>query len=127
MELTNMIWRPAMIRLTQTARPDIDDGGGTPIFIQPEFIVAIHRQSIQHRDTDGKPVYDRLCCTVVTLSNGGPMSYFVNESPEEIANLRDGAYGFAPRAPETLSAVDKPSGPSNLRVSDFRPYADDPA
>lgn len=93
-ESSTILWKPPLIRLTQVPRADIDGGKPTTLYVQPEWILAIHRQQVRHSDTEGKPTGDLVDCTVVTV--GATINYFVTESPEEVARLRDEAYGFKP-------------------------------
>lgn len=93
--ITNMVWQPELIKLTQIPRDDVDGGGAVTIFLHPAFIVSIHRHIVQHRDMKGEPIFEPQCATVVALSTN--QYAYVTESPSEVAALRDVAFGHRPK------------------------------
>ena len=108
LDVTNMVWRPPLIRVTQVARPDCDGGAPTALYVQPEWIAVIARHLYRHNDIEGKPQGEVATATMVSLTTN--MSYFVLESVEEVARLRDEAFGFShnPAAVVTLASGKQP-------------------
>ena len=89
-DVTNMVWRPSLVRLTLMPRPEVDDGAKTAAFVDPAVIGAIWRTNVPRDNPDGgKPVpgdtYTLVHCCHYTI--------MVCESPEEVARLRDRAHG----------------------------------
>lgn len=98
--ITQMLWKPKLIRLTQIGNPDVDEGKPTPCFLDPATVTSIvacvaafaTRQDQTKRHPD---VY----CTAVFYCHG---TLHVLETPEQVAVLRDRALGHEP---EKLKAV----------------------
>ena len=91
---TQMVWRPKFIKLTQIGNPDFRNGEQTPCYIDPGVITAIfmvpaaftkrNKPEERHPDVD---------CTAVFYCHG---TLHVLESPDEVARLREAAYGDEP-------------------------------
>jgi len=93
-DVRNMVWRPGLIRLTQIASPEIDDGKPTTLYIDPGSIVTIRRSHGAFNKAGTSESYPRISCTEVFFCHGGLL---VEESPETVALLRDKAFGQAPK------------------------------
>ena len=86
---TQMVWQPAMIKLTQVGWPGLDDGKETSLFVNPAAISRINRVLSWQTLPDGtksepKSATEIHCCHYVC---------HVVESPETIAMLRDKSLG----------------------------------
>ncbi len=86
---TNMMWQPAMIRLTQVPSVTVDDGAPVACYVNPAKIVSIFRGNDIRKSADGSE--SRTTCTIVVLEVGGHVG--VEESPQTVAMLRDRALG----------------------------------
>lgn len=90
--VNQMTWQPALLKLTYAAHPDVDNGAPTPCYIAPQWIVGIGRQAMRFcRVDDPKESHPAQTCTAVVISSY--QIYYVTESPEEVARLRDVALG----------------------------------
>lgn len=89
--VTNMVWQPEMIALTQAPDPDIDNGETTQIFVNPQMIVAIYRLVVERWNKDKTATPEFRVGTFVVLQVGGHVT--VTESPGRVALLRDRALG----------------------------------
>ena len=109
MSVTQMYWQPPLMALTYVAHPDVDDGWPTKCFVAPQLISGIGRQSLAFSKTDPqlKGEWHKVCtATAVTLTTNGV--YYVKETPEEVAMMRDKALGFEPptkKPPATVTAI----------------------
>lgn len=98
MNVQQMLWKPALIKLTQAPYPDVDGNEPTACYVDPSAIVAVSRLMMKpkgHDGTDGEP----RCVTFVNICHG---HYYVTETPEQVAMARDRALGHEskPRAVE---------------------------
>lgn len=107
-DITNMMWQPKLIRLTLIANPDIDGGEPTPTFVNPQQISGIRRTASCYAKVSsyGKPAdqveyHPRIACTEVHCCH---FTVLVTETPDEVAKLRDEAFGHEPPKP-VLKAV----------------------
>ncbi len=95
-DTTVMQWQPALIRLNSAPHPDLDNGKSFPVFIAPQYIVGIEIQKFSYNKAD-KPE-ERHPQQIATRVVIGPQHYyFVVESPEIVALMRDRALGHAPQ------------------------------
>lgn len=100
MNVTQMYWRPPLIRLTQIARGVVPE---TICFIQPECIEQIVRAEYRLSDMDGKPTEQTGVGTfVLTYSRS---SLIVTEATETIARLRDEAFGYTEKRSATMRSI----------------------
>lgn len=109
--VTNVMWRPVLIRLTQIGNPDVDGGEPTAMYLDPATITRVSRVAGGFRTVESvgaeKTLWHPLVsCTEVVASGLG---CFVIESPEEVARLREVAYG-------TPSEPQPDSKPRKLRT-----------
>lgn len=89
--ITQMLWKPPLIRLTYIAHPTVDGGLPTPCFIDPQQISVIRRTDTNVRDaTDETTIYGPS--TLVMISSS--LYVHVMESPDTVAMLRDKALGL---------------------------------
>lgn len=103
-----MYWKPPLVRLSQI--PDVYLGDGTTTcFVDAQQIVMINRQVRYQSEPplDGKPHSGEglkwrpgVPCTVVSLSVGVVLN--VEETPEEVAMLRDKSLGHEPPKPKAV-------------------------
>ena len=107
----NMVWRPALVRLTQIPHPEVDGGKSSPCFIDPTTVVCILRHRATHWNQPqeghihGKTDMTFRCgtdSTCVQLSGGGG-SIFVEESPEQVAAAVNRAIGHEPEKPKAVT------------------------
>jgi hypothetical protein len=110
MNVRNMTWRPRLVRLTCIANPDVDEGRPTPTYCDPQDISTIRRTTGGYMTASsyGKPREEQcfhalVACTEVHC---GHTILFVEESPEEVARLRDKAFGHEPPKPPPPINVD---------------------
>lgn len=92
MNVTNMLWQPAMLALTYAAHPEIDGGIPTQCFVCPDNIAYLYRSKVKHAPIeapDGPATF--AACTIVVFKIGGHIA--VEENPQEIALMRDRALG----------------------------------
>ena len=110
MNVRQMVWRPALVRLTQSAHPDVDGGKGGPCFIDPAAVLCILRSHATHWEKPqpghihGKSeLVARLIedTTCVQLS-GGAGAIFVQETPEQVAAAVNRAIGHEPEKPKAV-------------------------
>ena len=99
-DVTNMMWRPALLQLTQIGNPDWDNGTPTVCFIDPSAITKLSRvvASFPTR-ADPTKKHPDVSCTEVFYCHG---ALHVIESPEEIAMMRDKIFGHAPQKPKAV-------------------------
>lgn len=99
MNVTNMLWRPKLLRLTQVRHPaedgapDIPEG---PAYVDPQDIIAVQSTTVKFKG-DGSTI---LCTSVRTH-----IGYLnVTESCEQVAKMRDEAFGHAePKGPRAVT------------------------
>ena len=91
---TQMVWRPKLIRLTMIGNPDYRNGEPSACYIDPGVITAIFQvpAAFQKRNKPEERHPD-VECTAVFYCHG---TIHVLESPDEIARLREAAYGNEP-------------------------------
>ena len=94
--VTQMTWQPALLKLTFAPHPDVDGGEPTPCYVAPQWIIGIGRQAL----TFGKvgvtgESHPAVTCTAVVISPS--MAYYVTETPEQVALMRDRALGHEPK------------------------------
>lgn len=87
-----MVWRPRLIKVTQVVQPELDDGKPTVAFINPECIDKISRMVIGWTKRDGTGQWPDQSVTGVSMHSQGVL--FIVESPEEVAKMRDQAFGY---------------------------------
>ena len=90
MDVTQMVWKPEMIRLSYVGNPSVNGGAATSCFVDPSMIASITRQQITNRDSAGATL-NTVECTIVGCCH---FSLYVEESPETVAMLRDKALGY---------------------------------
>lgn len=94
MNVTNMLWRPKLLRLTQVPYPSEEEGmpelPTAPCFVDPQHIVLIGTIVLKF-----KQGASRICTAVYTQN--GPLN--VEESPEVVAKMCDEAFGFKDEPP----------------------------
>lgn len=97
---TQMVWRPKLIRLTQILHPEFKSPKAGICYIDPGAITAVFASDVIF-SKQGKPdeKHDPIEATAVFYCHG---TLFVHESPEEVALLREKAYGHEP---EKLKAI----------------------
>lgn len=92
MTVSQMYWQPPLLKLTYVPNPEVDDGQPTTCFVCPQSITAIGRQKTQFfKVEEAGARHPPVTCTAVIVS--ASMVFYVTESPEEIARLRDKAMG----------------------------------
>lgn len=94
MNVTNMLWQPAMLELTAIAHPEVEGGVPTRCFVSPDNIAYMYRTKVKQmpiENPDGPPVFS--ACTIVVFKVGGHIA--VDEKPQAIAVLRDRALGHS--------------------------------
>ena len=96
MNVTQMMWKPALIRLTQVPYPVIDDGKPTVLFVDPTAIQKVCREMIYFNLPDG----ERSEGIMATSINCCHFNCSVMESPETVAMLRDKSLGHEPAKPK---------------------------
>ena len=94
MDVTNMIWRPALLKLTSMPHPDVDNGATAALFVDPAAISQIRRVLVIQKKAPefvephpGQMGTELHCCHYIV---------HVMESCEQVALLRDKALGHAP-------------------------------
>ena len=92
---TQMVWRPKLIKLTMIGNPDWNKGEPSPCYLDPGVITSISKvvASFPIREDPSKKHPD-VECTAVFFCHG---TFHVLESPEEVAMLREKAYGQEPQ------------------------------
>lgn len=99
MNVTNMLWQPAMLPLTSIGHPEIDDGKPTQCFISPDNIAYMYRSKVKHAPIESADdLHTFSNCTIVVFRVGGHLS--VVETPQAIAVLRDRALGHSQKLAE---------------------------
>lgn len=101
MDVTNMMWRSALLRLTQIGNPDVNGGQPTVCYLDPQAITRISvvvaafslRANPEKRHPD-------VPCTEIFYCHG---TLHVLESPEEVARMRDRALGHEPPKLKSMS------------------------
>ena len=88
--ITQAIWQPTLIRLTAVAMPNVPEG---PCFINPFNIDTITRGEVVHKHHESGTVAHQLA-TYVSL--GYQRGVWVTEQPEQIARMREEAFGHKP-------------------------------
>lgn len=104
--VTAMQWRAPLLRLTCIPNPDVAGGLPTSTYVAPEQISQIRRvksgyavaESLLLRPEERR-FHAQVECTEVNCCH---FILLVTESPDEIAMLRDKAFGFEP---ERLKAI----------------------
>lgn len=100
MDVTQMMWRPSLIKLTQIGNPDHSNGMPTPIYIDPTCIQHIRcgrgsfmrYEAVTHDIQGNERFHPSIECTYLNLH--GHTDMLVLETPDEIARLRDEAFGI---------------------------------
>lgn len=109
MNVTQMYWQPPLLRLTYVGHPEVDDGGPTVCFVAPQLISGIVRQTLSfgkvagHTPPEPQEQHPIITVTGVALTTG--QVYYITESPDEVATLRDRALGHEPPKPSAPLAV----------------------
>ena len=100
MDVTNMMWQPELLKLTQIGNPDWFDGEPTACYVTPQSITRISRSvaAFPMREDPTKRHAD-IQCTEVFYCHG---TLHVTESPEEVARLRDKALGHELPKPKAV-------------------------
>src|SRR3990167_5438656 len=89
MNVQQMMWRPAFIRLTQVGMPHVDEGKPHPLYLDPQAISMIFRNTMQLNNPDGTKQQFQVC-TIIQCCH---FQVCVEESVEVVAMLRDKALG----------------------------------
>lgn len=84
-DVTNMLWRPAMVRLTLVQNPSVDDGKETACYVDPSAIGGVWRAALECKDGTLVSCTRVHCCHYEVV---------VTEMPEQVAMLRDRALGY---------------------------------
>ena len=87
--MTQMMWRPSLIRLTQIGIPFIADGETTICYVDPTAIQKISTERVALKDPNSGQEF----VTMATFVNCCHFSCSVTESCEVVAMLRDRALG----------------------------------
>lgn len=87
--ITQAIWQPALIKLTSVAMPTVPEG---PCFINPFLIDMITRGEVTHTH----PEYGSTKSPATYVSMGYQRGVWVTEQPEQIARMREEAFGHKP-------------------------------
>ena len=90
---TQMIWKPALIRLTQVGNPQVNGGAPTPVFLDPNAISYIFVSLTQFNNLDGSKS-EPVTCTNINCCH---YNVAVIESPETVAMMRDRSLGYEPK------------------------------
>lgn len=90
-DVTNMMWQPEMIRLTQIGNPEIDNGKSQPMYIDPSTIKCVRSTMGAFRKAGTDQWHESVPCTEVNCCHFVAM---VVESPEQVAMLRNAALGY---------------------------------
>lgn len=111
MNVRSMVWRPALVRLTQIPHPEIDGGTAMPCFIDPTAVILIARSRAQQWKHyavgeqrvagDTREAVNVVDGTCIQLS-GGAGVIFVQETPEEVATAINRAIGHEPEKPKAV-------------------------
>ena len=90
--MTQMAWRPKLLKLTQIGNPDWGDGKPTICFLDPSSITRISSvvAAFPKRENPAEKWPD-VFCTEVFFCHG---SLHVIETPEQVALMRDLAFGL---------------------------------
>lgn len=107
MAITNVSWKPKMIRLTQIPIPDVDGGEPTPVHVNADAITAVYRRrgaftrngGVGDAFTPSREFFATVECTEVHCCH---FVLLVQESPDRVAHLRHVALGLVE---EKLEAV----------------------
>lgn len=93
-----------MIELTQIGNPEVDGGLPTTCFIDPALIMLVHRAMTRWRTMTGVKPDDYqwqdkgIESTNIWLHGGATLS--VLETPQEVNEKRNKAYGLGPGRPK---------------------------
>ncbi len=93
-------WRPEMIRLTQIGFSGVANGQPTPVFVDPNLIVAIRRAAGQYsvpnpdapHDPSKRIYHEPVECTEL-IGPGNIHIAYVTEAPTVVWGLREHALG----------------------------------
>lgn len=98
--ITQMHWKPRLLRLTQIGNPDVDDGHPTSCYIDAQAITRISRVvAAFSMRADPQKRHPDVLCTEVFYCHG---AVHVLETPEQIALMRDRALGHESGKPKSL-------------------------
>ena len=90
--ITQALWKPKLIRLTQIGNPDYNDGLPTICFLDPATITSISvAVAAFNMRADPAKRHPDVSCTAVFFCHG---TLHVTESPEQVAAMRDSALGY---------------------------------
>lgn len=104
MSVSSMQWQPALIKLT-TLDPNVPPGEAGSCFIAPQLIIGIARATVQFNNTQN-PEEKRPFSYGTYVSISPHMGYWVTESTEVVAMLRDRALGHEPPKPAHYRTVE---------------------
>ena len=93
MNVTNMMWRPPLLKLTSYSIPEINNGEPTSVFLEPSGITTIRRVLTSRKKPGVEESYPDIEVTEVFFCHG---SILCMETPEQVAMLRDRAFGHEP-------------------------------
>ncbi len=99
MNVQNMVWRPTLVKLTQIGSPEWNNGETTTCYVEPSSITHIQRGGGAVGTKANE--MDKKECTFVCMCHG---TLLVTETPEEVARLRDAAFGYNPPKPKPFIA-----------------------
>ena len=94
-----MAWRPELIRLTFIPLAGIEHN--TPCWLDPQAIMGIRKGWVVCKPVEGQNQPSGRVATCVMLYSGPDMH--VEEEPDEIARLRNKAFGFEPPKPKSVA------------------------
>lgn len=86
-----MMWKPKLIRVTQIGAVGTDDGFPTVAYLAPDEIVAMVRCAGGLKDEESKDPFVKVSCTYIRMNS---FSVMVTETPDQIAAMRDEAFGY---------------------------------
>ena len=84
-----MMWRPALIKLTQIGRPEVNNGEPVSLYVDPSAIQRITIEQTVFNLVDGTKSEPVVCTSVFCCH----FHCAVLESPEQVALMRDQALG----------------------------------
>lgn len=96
MNVTQMMWQPALLRFTAVPHPDMTEQGPHYVYIAAHLITGAERRPFRWSKLDSKEEqWPTQVGTSIMLASGG--GYWVEELPETIALMRDKALGHEPK------------------------------
>ena len=91
--VTQMQWRPELLKLTQVGRPEVNNGEPVALYVDPTAIQKITIEEVYFNLPDGSKGPAVVCTSVFCCH----FHCAVLESPEQVALMRDRALGYKPK------------------------------